>query len=209
MQSSHAIKPRNPCCVRTLKQGKETRQGQSRCGGPGSDRYKPFHFSQYYGDRAMPSCDSETLEKCVQDPAQALLHWEALVECVASDEESTLEAATEALENCGALPESALPRLTHLLSNPSPNSLGPQRLYWLCTLAGRFGESGLSLQPWIVSIASDASIDLAARERAAWCLGELGPVDPKRIDSLKQAMTGAPERLRRLIEAATSVKAVA
>jgi hypothetical protein len=151
----------------------------------------------------MPSCDSETLEKCVQDPEQALLHWEALVECVASDEESKLEGATEALENCGSLPESELPRLMHLLSNPSPSSLGPQRLYWLCTLAGRFGGSGLPLQPWIVAIAVDASIDLAARERAAWCLGELGPLDPQRIALLKQSMTGAPERLRRLIEAAT------
>jgi hypothetical protein len=76
-------------------------------------------------------------------------------------------------------------------------------LYWLCTLAGRFGGSGLPLQPWIAAIVVDASIDLAARERAAWCLGELGPVDPQRIALLKQSMIGAPERLRRLIEVAT------
>ncbi len=163
----------------------------------------------YLKVHTMPSCDSETLEKCVQDPEYASAHWEVLIEGVASSDESILEPATEALENCGVLNSTALPKLKALLESNSRAGLGSQKLYWLCTLAGRFGKQASGLQGLVTEIATDRSLGLSARERAAWCLTEFGTLESQHAEALKRSATDAPDRLKRLMELAMGNAAIA
>jgi len=163
----------------------------------------------YLKVHTMPSCDSETLEKCVQDPEYASAHWEVLIEGVASSDESILEPATEALENCGVLNSTALPKLKALLESNSRAGLGSQKLYWLCTLAGRFGKQASGLQGLVTEIATDRSLDLSARERAAWCLTEFGTLESQHAEALKRSAADAPDRLKRLMELAMGNAAIA
>lgn len=153
---------------------------------------------------AVPSRELESLESCVQDPALAAAQWEALIEAVASSDESTLEAATEALENAGPIATSALPRVKALIEANLKSPSASQKLYWLCTLAGRYGKQGGALQPAVVAVATDSKQDWSVRERAVWCLGEIGPIDPTMVEALKRSSGDATERFQRLIEAATS-----
>jgi len=150
----------------------------------------------------MANREIATLEKCVEQPDIAAEHWEFLLDCVASEDESTLEAATEALENCGQLALDAMPKLRSLFSDAVFVELGPQRQYWLCTLLGRYGTRASEFQEWVAQAASNPSLALSVRERAAWCLGELGPLSTQAQAVLSVQATDASERLKRLLQRA-------
>ncbi|MFN9605639.1 MAG: hypothetical protein ACK6A7_19705, partial [Planctomycetota bacterium] len=112
----------------------------------------------------MPNQDGTTLDRCVTDPAYAAEHWAFLLDKVASQDETELEQATEALENCGPVGAVAIQELGRRL-HASPAELGSQRIYWICTLVGRGGAGSQSLQDRVAAIACDASVELHARER--------------------------------------------
>jgi hypothetical protein len=157
----------------------------------------------------MPSHDPAKLAKCIAEPDFGASQWEFLLEQVASKDESTLESATEALENCGELPVSELSTLASLLGGNGPHPLGSQRLYWICTLVARFGAQAQGMQDAIARICCDPTVELHARERAAWCLGEIGPLKPS-VDALLQSQHDvASERWKRLVDIARKTGAVA
>lgn len=152
----------------------------------------------------MPGQLTATLDQCVKDPEFAASHWAELLSSVASSDEAEREAATEALENCGPLEAAALAPLIALLKL-GHQALGSQKLYWICTLVGRFGQDAIAHQANIAAIVSDAQVDMHVRERAAWCLGEMAPVD----DATKAVARNAPvpksERLSRLLQSLLSM----
>ncbi len=157
----------------------------------------------------MPKQDDATLERCVQEPEFAASHWEWLIECVAGSEESAVEQATEALENCGSVGLDALSKLGAKLCSAPLATLGTQRLYWLSTLIGRFGADARGLQSEMTQLVMDPSIELPARERAAWCLGEIGPLEPTLVAQIRTLKIDGTERLKRLIDRALEACAVA
>jgi deoxyribonuclease-1-like protein len=155
----------------------------------------------------MPNQDATTLDRCVTDPAFAAEQWAFLLEKVASQDETELELATEALENCGPVADGAIRTLGQRLHG-QPAELGSQRIYWICTLLGRGGERSKAFQDRVVAIACDATIDLHARERAVWCLSEIGPLPPALRQALQGQVTSAPDRMKRLLQAALGLVAV-
>jgi deoxyribonuclease-1-like protein len=155
----------------------------------------------------MPNQDGTTLDRCVTDPAYAAEHWAFLLDKVASQDETELEQATEALENCGPVGAVAIQELGRRL-HASPAELGSQRIYWICTLVGRGGAGSQSLQDRVAAIACDASVELHARERAAWCLNEIGPLTPSVREALRGQVPSAPDRMKRLLQAALGLVAL-
>jgi deoxyribonuclease-1-like protein len=155
----------------------------------------------------MPNQDATTLDRCVTDPAFAAEQWAFLLEKVASQDETELESATEALENCGPVGDAAIQALGQRL-HTRPADLGSQKIYWICTLLGRGGERSKAFQDPLVAIACDATIDLHARERAVWCLSEIGPLPPALREALQGQVPSAPERMKRLLQAALGLVAV-
>lgn len=155
----------------------------------------------------MPNQDATTLDRCVNDPAFAADHWSFLLEKVASQDETELEQATEALENCGSLGEPAVQELGKRL-DADVVALGSQRIYWGCTLLGRSGENARGFQNRIAAIACDDRVELHARERAVWCLGEIGPLNAEVRGALQKKLASEPDRMRRLIQAALGAVAL-
>lgn len=155
----------------------------------------------------MPNQDVTTLDRCVIDPAFAAEHWSFLLDKVASQDETELEQATEALENCGPLGTPALQELGNRL-DANVTDLGSQRIYWGCTLLGRSGANASGFQRSVAAIACDERVELHARERAVWCLGEIGPLNAEVRDALQKQLASAPDRMRRLLQAALGALAL-
>jgi endonuclease/exonuclease/phosphatase family metal-dependent hydrolase len=155
----------------------------------------------------MPNQDATTLDRCVTDPAFASEQWAFLLEKVASQDETELEQATEALENCGTVPDAAIKELGRRLQEDL-KGLGSQRIYWICTLLGRSGEQSRDFQDRLAAIACDESIELHARERTAWCLGEIGPLLPPVREALRGKIQTSPDRMKRLLQAAVGLLAL-
>lgn len=155
----------------------------------------------------MPNQDATTLDRCVTDPSFAAGQWAFLIDKVASQDETELETATEALENCGAVSGTAIQELGRLLQSNSAE-LGSQRIYWICTLLARSGERASGFQERIAAIACDTSVELHARERAIWCLGEIGPLQPPVRSALQRQLPSASERMKRLLQSALGMVAI-
>jgi hypothetical protein len=149
--------------------------------------------------------DTKQLAEYAQHPELALQNLAELLSLLESDDESSMNFANEALENCGP-PECK--DIDFLLKKvTSEHALV---VYWASTLLGRIpGEKidapkRVSIQQELCSVISKQSFDLPARERAAWAIGEIGqPNDSVRTELNKQ-MTGAPPRLARLLQSALS-----
>ena len=156
----------------------------------------------------MPNQDATTLDRCVTDPAFASEQWAFLLDKVASRDETELEQATEALENCGIVPDVAIEELGRRLHG-NLKDLGSQRIYWICTLLGRSGDRARGYQDHLAAIACDEAVELHARERAAWCLSEIGPLNPPVRAVLQGKISSAPERMKRLLQAAVGMIAIA
>lgn len=155
----------------------------------------------------MPNQDTTTLDRCVTDPSFAAGQWSFLLDKVASPDETELESATEALENCGAVSEAAVQELGGLLQS-NPKELGSQRIYWICTLLARSGDLARNFQDRVAAIACDTSVELHARERALWCLGEIGPLNPPVRAMLQGQLPAASERMKRLLQSALGIIAI-
>ncbi len=73
--------------------------------------------------------------------------------------------------------------------------------YWATTLIGRLGPLGAPATGLLATVLLDSAC-LAARERAAWALAEIGPAARAAMNSLRQIGHDDPPRLRRLAESA-------
>ena len=147
--------------------------------------------------------ESHNLVEFAKNPELALQHLEQLLDLLDSDDETELNTASDLLENCGAPNIEKIRFLCEQLKSGRTS-----RVYWCSTLLGRLGatvddqiDRGLMRSDLCQAI-RDESLDLSARERAAWAVGELGRVDGDCREILRIHVEKAPPRLKRLLETA-------
>ena len=150
--------------------------------------------------------NTEQLVKYAQHPELALENLVELMTLLESDDESIQNYSSEALENCGAPRSDDLPFLRQQLKSRQSTSV-----YWASTLIGRIGMDSIrfdreAVQSELCIPIADDSLELSAREKAAWAMGELGPVTATNRDVLQKQVSKAPPRLKRLLESALALE---
>lgn len=124
--------------------------------------------------------NSDLFQQLANDPVQAIARLKDLIPAVASSDESTMQWATEALENCGPPEEAQLPWLASQLQDPSEDVA-----YWACTLIGRAGLLANSLQCQLAETLKNRTG--ASRLKAASALGKIGKLNESSIVELRKA----------------------
>lgn len=123
-----------------------------------------------------------------------------LLLAVEDHSESVREHATAALESLGPpLPEDSSEIASHVLDDH------PDVAYWSLTLLGRLRAEAGDFTPNIVRALSEHP-ELFVRERAAWCLGRIGPPAQSAIPELENAAQSESPRLASL--AADALKSI-
>lgn len=147
--------------------------------------------------------DSNKLVEFAKHPELALQNLNQLLPFLDSEDETELNTAIELLENCGA------PSLTDVSFLCDQLKSGrSSRVYWCSTLLGRLGATvgeqaeRSRIYTELCNAISDESLELSARERAAWAIGQLGGVDGDCRAVLEKQVENAPARLKRLLETA-------
>ncbi len=147
--------------------------------------------------------DSKQLVEFAKQPQLALHSLKELLAMLEGEEETEQNCASELLENCGAPQPSDVSFLCEQL-----RSGVFCRVYWCSTLLGRLGPTveppaeRSRIQTELCNTISDSKLELTARERAAWAMGELGGVDGENRSVLEKQLDAAPARLKRLLAAA-------
>ena len=120
----------------------------------------------------------------------------ALAKAAGDVSEEVREYAVSALEDLGPPASSHLSEIAELLTDSRPDVA-----YWAATLLGRMGEQGGSAA---TSLAQALAADrpLAVRQRAAWALGQLGPVATGAEIPLREAAESGDPRLAQLAKQA-------
>ncbi|HUP81073.1 MAG TPA: hypothetical protein VM260_21165 [Pirellula sp.] len=147
--------------------------------------------------------DSTKLVAFTKHPKLALQSLDQLLDLLDSEDEAELNTASDLLENCGRPNIPDIPFLSEQLKSGRSS-----RVYWCSTLLGRLGPTvgnqldRSRMHSNLCHVIGDESLELSARERAAWAMGELGKVDSDCRAVLKNHFEKAPPRLRRLLETA-------
>lgn len=146
--------------------------------------------------------DSKQLTECAKHPELTLQNLEQLMPFLDSDDETEQNCVSDLLENCGVPAMAQIP----FLCNQLTSGLAP-RVYWASTLLGRLGTSNETLDrsrlhSVLCEALTDETLELSARERAAWAIGETGPIAPDCREILENQLEKAPARLKRLLETA-------
>ena len=147
--------------------------------------------------------DSKKLVEFAKHPELALQRLDQLLDLLDSEDEAELNTASDLLENCGVPSIQDIPFLSEQLKSGRSS-----RVYWCTTLLGRLGPTfgdeldRSRMHSELCHAISDESLDLSARERAAWAVGELGRVGSDCRTVLKNHVEKAPPRLKRLLETA-------
>lgn len=147
--------------------------------------------------------DSKQLVEYAKHPESIFKNLKEILDLLQSTDETEANSASELLENCGApRPEDVAFLLNQLKSAQS------LRVYWCSTLLGRLGIDGAGLaerspvQAELCKAINNEALELSARERAAWAVGELGHINSDCRAMLTQHVDNAPARLKRLLETA-------
>ena len=150
--------------------------------------------------------DSNNLVEFAKHPDLALQNLNQLLAFLDSDDDTELNTANELLENCGAPILTDVPFLCDQLKSGLSS-----RVYWCSTLLGRLGTT-VGEQPErsridteLCRAISDESLELSARERAAWAIGQFGGIDGDCRAVLEKNVEKAPARLKRLLETALAI----
>lgn len=147
--------------------------------------------------------DSKKPVEFAKQPELAMHNLIQLLDFLDSEDETELNTASDLLENCSVPSIPDIPALLEQLKSGRSS-----RVYWCSTLIGRLGQTvGNELERSrmhtdLCYAISDESLDLSARERAAWAIGELGRIDVDCRAVLKKHVENAPPRLKRLLETA-------
>jgi HEAT repeat protein len=146
-------------------------------------------------DSAQQAAAAEALAQLGSDARPAAV---ALVRACGTDDDSTREWLTSALESLGP---PAAEQIKDLIPLTSDKSLDVA--YWAATLLGR---SGPAAAPAVVALttALEKHTEQAVRERAAWALGQIGPAAKTAVPALRAAAAGKQPRLSRLASEALS-----
>ncbi len=147
--------------------------------------------------------DSKQLVEYAKHPELALQNLNQVLTLLDSTDETEQNCASDLLENGGVPNRKDIPFLCEQL-----NSGRSSRVYWCSTLLGRLGPAEDDqigrgrIHTELCGVINDESLELSARERAAWAIGELGGIDPACRGVLEKHVERAPSRLKRLLEAA-------
>lgn len=121
----------------------------------------------------------------------------AMLALVADRDERTRHWACEALDRVIAPAPDEIGDLIEILRETRDG----ETEYWTVTMLGRLGAVAGRSAGVLASVLLDSSC-LAARERAAWALSQIGPAARSSLNALRQIGEDDPPRLRRLAEAA-------
>lgn len=149
--------------------------------------------------------DTKQLIEYAKQPELALQNLSELLEQLESGDETNQNYSSEALENCGPPRSQDIETLLSQL-----DSGGTQQIYWASTLLGRLEATArnsphfLRIQDGLCRTARNSKVDLSARERAVWALGQFGSLDASITEVLRPLVSQSPPRLQRLLEAALS-----
>jgi HEAT repeat protein len=117
----------------------------------------------------------------------------ALVAATADEDDSVRQWATAALESLGPPDEKDIAALSGLLADGRLDVA-----YWAATLLGRLESVAAPAVPQLAA-ALESHAEVAARERAAWALGQIGPAAAAALPALQRAAaSGSGPRLARL-----------
>ena len=147
--------------------------------------------------------DSKMLVEYAKHPELAFQNLGQLLDFLASSDETEVSCATDLLENCGAPGLAEVSYLREQLKSKQAS-----RIYWCSTLLGRIGADWRDLaersqvQMELCQVIGNESLELSARERAAWAVGELGKLESSCRGLLTTYVGMAPPRLKRLLETA-------
>ncbi len=144
--------------------------------------------------------ESNKLAEFAKHPELALQNINELLSLLDSNDEAELNTASDLLENCGAPSRADIPFLCDQLKSRRSSTV-----YWCSTLLGRLGATvgeRSRIDSELCQAICDESLELSARERAAWAIGQLGKVEGDGRASLEKHVEKAPARLKRLLETA-------
>ena len=146
--------------------------------------------------------DTKQLLEYAQNPELAIQNLHELFHLLETEDETSQNYATEALENCGPPNRENLADLQQRLQSNTSSEV-----YWASTLLGRaralLVEMGsvASVQNELFRVVAKKSFELSARERAAWAISELGEASGDIQSKISDLLCDASPRLRRLLEA--------
>lgn len=129
-----------------------------------------------------------------QNPAQAAKHIKDLLECVASKDESVMNAASEALEHCDSPETDSVTLLTEFVQKGNDD-----QIYWACTLLGRMGDRANPLQRVLCDVLNSSHPASSVDEAAAKSLGQIGSLAHETKHVLQSRLPSAGPRLKRFI----------
>lgn len=144
----------------------------------------------------------EAIRKIAQSGKTYVGLTATIIRLVADRDEETRAWACEALESLVVPEPSDLAELTQLLRETNDGDIE----YWSATMIGRLGSAAGPATGALANCLLDSAC-LAARERAAWALSEIGPPARGAVNALLQIGPDDPPRLQRL--AASAIQAVA
>ena len=116
----------------------------------------------------MPTVEESQLQLWANDTEQAIANIKTLVTSIGTADQSTVDWATEALENCGPPRKDDAEWLAKQLFSDTADVS-----YWAATLLGRLGDDVTECQATLAKLASDSERTANVRQRAVWALGRI------------------------------------
>jgi hypothetical protein len=126
----------------------------------------------------------EQLQAWANDPSAAKANLPSIFSAVAN-QESLIDWANEALENCGQPEPMQLDFLLEQLKSPSDDVL-----YWTCKLIGRVGPAANRCQMQLEHVLRQDKLAGTVKKQAILALGRLGPIQPQvraTLEGLRQS----------------------
>jgi hypothetical protein len=139
--------------------------------------------------RTNVAATQEELQAWANDAAAATAHLPAIFQAL-TVADARVEWATEALENCGPPPDTALDFLQSCLASPTADVA-----YWACKLLGRAGPAAGRTQPALVQVLRDTSGPEAARYQALVALGRIGPLPAESRQAIEACTRDSSARI--------------
>jgi HEAT repeat protein len=138
----------------------------------------------------------EALQECLREVNPPLEVLVKIIPLCAHSNEELREHAVGVCESYEEFQNGSAAALAKLLPASKNDSA-----YWCATLLGRIGpDAAVAVPPLIDCLHNQSSI--AARERAAWALGQIGSEASDAIGALKEAAKSADQRLSRVAQEA-------
>lgn len=144
-------------------------------------------------------CDA--VRQLAQGPRDQAGVTASVIHLVVDDNEEIRDWACEALESHVTPMPNEVSELIELLRNTNEGEIE----YWTATMIGRLGVVASGATGALANCLLESRC-LAARERAAWALSEIGPAARAAVNALLQIGPDDPPRLQRL--AASAIQSV-